>query len=135
MKERPGLTTTAAWFSWPMSDCSCLFVADRLVDHKRSVLSRRASLASGSLSSCLSESITIPRKVMEVEGPATLSGAAGRPSSLQRGTATLRASAAAEEEGGGKEEEVIQVMQAILNSPACHGPGEAICNCSEELGG
>ena len=71
---------------------------------------------------------------MEVEGPATLSGAAGRPSSPQRGTATLRASAPAEEEGG-TEEEVIQVMQEILNSPACHGLGEAICDCSKELGG
>ena len=99
MKERSGFITVAAWFIWPMSDCSCLFVADRLVDHRCIVLRSWVSLVSGNLNSCLREFIVFHKKIIEVERPTTLSGATGRPDSLKRGKVSLRASFAAEEDG------------------------------------
>ena len=99
MKERPSLTTStaAAWFNWPMSDCRCLFIVDCLDDHRCRVLSSWTSLACGSLSSYLRESIKIARKMMEVDGLATLLAATGRHNSLHKGMVILRAFPAAEE--------------------------------------
>ena len=58
------------------------------------------TLISGSLSSSLRESVSIPKKTKVVEGPSTFAGATGRPSSEQSGTATLSAVAQSGEVGG-----------------------------------
>ena len=81
------------------------------------------------------ESIKIARKMMEVDGPATLLVTTGRRNSLHRGMVTLRAFPAAEEVCLGAEVIFVQEVQEILTSFACYGPGKAICFWCEELGG
>ena len=61
MKVLPGLTTAAAWFRHLIRDCNSLFVAAFLRAHNYRVCSSCDNLGSGSLSSCLTESIRIPR--------------------------------------------------------------------------
>ena len=67
----PPRITADAQFSFPAKDCNCFFEA-RLRTLKSSNSSRkRDNLSAGNLSSIVEESISIPKKIMEVEGSST----------------------------------------------------------------
>ena len=116
MNERPGRTTAAAWFRRPIRDCSSLLVGFVVDCQRRRVCFSRVSFATGSLSTWLRVSISIPRKVRDVEGPSTLPGAAGRPSSAPSPSAVCRAEAHAGLPGGDQNREVVQVVNEVSDS-------------------
>ena len=82
MKDRPGLTTLHAWFKWPNSDSSCSLEQTFLNCHSMSISFSFRSFSCGSRSSKAAESISMPKNVGHVVGPAVLWEARGMSSSI-----------------------------------------------------
>ena len=80
--DRPGLTTLHAWLRVPISDSSSRLVHAFLSPHSRSSSCTRCSFAGGSRNSPVTESISMPRKVMHVVGPSVLWAANGTRNSV-----------------------------------------------------
>ena len=79
MKVLPGRTTVAACERCPVRTCNSRFVAARLLSQGVIRPLSRISLGVGNRNSMWVESTSMPKKVMLVVGPSTLSGATGNP--------------------------------------------------------
>ena len=72
MKDRPGFTTLQAWFKWPSSGSSCSLEQTFLNCHSMSMSFSLWSFSCGRRSSRVAESISMPKNVKHVIGPAVL---------------------------------------------------------------
>ena len=84
LNKRHGRTTEAACWSWPANDCNSCFVHLVFFSHLNSSDRSRSSLSAGSLSSCVTESISVPKNGRHVLGPSTFSVASGMPKRAHR---------------------------------------------------
>ena len=82
MKDRPGFTTLQAWFKWPSDDSSCSLKQNFLNCHSMSMSFSLWSFSCGRRSSRVAESISMPKNVKHVIGPAVLWEARGIPNSV-----------------------------------------------------
>ncbi len=113
----PGGTTVDACCSYPITDSSCRFVQCFTACQYLIVSWSSANLSAGRRNSARRVSITMPTKVMLVDGPSTLSGATRTEEvRLTRVWGVWR---------------IGSRLQVVLTSAQVHSPLHGICHCQE----